>query len=186
MPGTAPQSFIFGLSLVLLCSLVFATPLPPAWWNDPIKEYSGNHFFTATGESATSADDALQDAQKAAQQHIFDRVAGGAAEVDAYLFPRIRGWILHTHHEANEGRNNYVWSILKYPKEEFQVLRDHAQGGPARFQEAVLAFAKKKKTTEALSKAVALSVEYPIGKLPIFTTELALLLLVDCHVHRNR
>ena len=61
--GRDIQVFFLAAAIALLPGLLFAVDLP-AWWNDPIKEDPGNYFFTATGTSDTSSDEALQQAQK--------------------------------------------------------------------------------------------------------------------------
>lgn len=166
------------LAIVLFPALLFSHP--PDWWDDPIKEDPANYFYVASGVSGTSADQALEEAQQNALSQIVERVGSPPAAKD-YLLGRIRGWKLHERHDQKDRRMHRVWIILKYPKDEQSALRTHVQGGQTRFEEAALAF-EKKKIGEALSLSEALSVEYPIGKQPIFPTERALLLASDCHV----
>ena len=153
---------------------------PPAWWNDPIKEDPGHYFFTATGASNTSADEALQQAQKNALEQIVDRVGGGSADVRRYLLTRIRGWKLHARDDKKDGRTDYVWIIVKYPKDEYKALGALVGGGDTRYAEAVR-LAEQHQWQQALAMLDILEKEYPLGMQPLFRTEKAILLAGQCY-----
>ncbi len=157
-----------------------AAAQPPSWWNDPIREDTGNIFFTASGTSKRGFDEALQQAQRQALEQIVDR-AGCSLESRPYVLGRVNGWSLHAREDRKHRRRYHVWIILKYPKNELSALASHVQNGHRRLEAAMLAFTQKR-FTEALADANDLAAEYPVGGQPILQTERALLLASDCNV----
>lgn len=170
--------WIFGYGV----GVVGLSATPPAWWDNPVREDGGHFFFAASGVSREGEDDAFRLAMADVYSQIADRVgAGEDEELRAYIASRAAGGSLHAREHARSRGRHHIWMIYRLPRGEIDRVRTHIEGASIKFERAAKA-RQEGRASEALSLLRELQTEYPLGEQPVFQTERAGLLAVECLV----
>lgn len=119
--------------------------------------------------------------RNALRQAVAQLGAGLAIEVREHLLGRVQGWEERDRESCRRGDVHHGWSRVRLPRENLDALNEYVRGGDDQFKRG-LEFFEQKRFAEALTWANRVSVQYPIGKQPLFRTERAWLLICDCHV----
>lgn len=125
-----------GLSGLLGCATTGSHSSEPAWWADPQKHGSQYLFFKAKGESTRSLEAARQDAFRSIQSQIAQyvlaevRVASAtdnATSVESAV--ALREVESFREDEGREGGRYVVWMLGRYPRAEYDRIRERLKLG---------------------------------------------------------